>query len=140
MVVALAVEADHAGEVEDVGLVHVLDVDGLAEMGRVGRHRRQVLVAAGVEQRNAGRADRIAVDAALADTERVVPQDMEVERPLVGAGAVQGAAVGIGHAFGDDQYALEQSVGIVGAAQLHAEFGQLVEALGNLRLIQLLHD
>jgi hypothetical protein len=118
MVVAQLVELDHAGEVEDVRLVDILDVDGQAEVGRIGRHRAEIFFAVVVVQRHAGRGDRLAVGAALVHAERVVEQDVEIETLLVLAWPIQGAAVGVGHALGDKQDALQQRFGIVATAQL----------------------
>ena len=133
------VEGAHAGEIEDVRLVHVLDVDRLVEVGRVGRHRGQVLVAVGVVQRHRLDVDRLAAHPALVDLEAVVDRNVEAQVLAVLARAVQGAAIGVGHLLGHAQDAVEQRGGVAVAAERDADLGKLVQALRDLGRVQLFH-
>ena len=49
-------------------------------------------------------------------------------------------AVGLRHALGDHQYAFQELVRFMAGPEGHAQFGQLVQPLRNLGVVQLLHD
>ena len=134
------VERTHAREIEDVGLVHVGDVHGLVEVGRIGRHRGQVLVAVLVVQRDRRQVDRVAAGTALVEFQRVVQRNVEAQAALVAARAVQRAAVRVRHALGDLQDAVEEGSDIVAVAEGDADLREQVEPLYDIGRGELLHD
>jgi hypothetical protein len=73
------------------------------------------------------------------DIQGVVEQDVEIQRCMSSLGRYSVPPSALVMPFGDQKYALQQRVGIVIAAQLNAEFSQLVQTRGDLNLIQLLH-
>ena len=58
---------------------------------------------------------------------RVIHRDMERQAFAIGAGAIQRAAIRMRHALGRRQDTLQQQRSIVVGAELHAEFGELLQ-------------